>query len=115
VRDRVVVATGGGALVRTRNMDLARAAGPVVYLKLAPAVLAARLAGDPAPRPLLLGPDGAALAPDELEARVRTLLAEREPAYRRADVIVLADRLTPEGAAAEIVDALRRRARAGRR
>lgn len=105
-RARVVIATGGGALVDARNLELARASGVVVYLRVSPETLAARLAGD-ASRPLLLGPDGAPLAPDTLAVRIRELLAARAAAYERADVTVDASGLAPAATAALVARRLR--------
>ncbi len=90
----VVVATGGGALVQPGAMERAKAAGTVVYLRLRPETLAARLAGDTS-RPLLLGADGEPLDDEARLARIETLLAERAPIYERADVVVDADALSP--------------------
>ncbi|WP_412069696.1 shikimate kinase [Rubrivirga sp. IMCC43871] len=85
----LVVATGGGTLVQPGNLMAARAAGPVVWLRASVPTVLARV-GDGAGRPLLL--DGARLlAPAGREARVRALLAAREPFYAQADLVIDAD------------------------
>ena len=86
----LVVATGGGTLVRAANLALAQAAGAVVWLRVSPVVAAARL-GVPTGRPLLAGPDGRPLGGDALRARLRALMEARAPLYARADVTVEAD------------------------
>jgi shikimate kinase len=91
----VVVATGGGLVTDSANLDDIAAIGRLVYLELAPAQLAARLSTPEqlAVRPLL-EPDPAAL-----EQRLTTLLRVREQAYRRADRVVDADAEASEVAA----------------
>jgi shikimate kinase len=105
-RDRVVVACGGGAITDARSRA-ALAAGLVAWLRVAPAVAAARLDADPhtEDRPLLAG--GA-------RKRLEELLSRREPLYARADVVIDAGALSPEDAAAAIVEAWRSAAEAGR-
>ena len=97
-RDRLVLAAGGGAVLAERNRRQMRAAGPVVWLQVAPEVLARRISGDVGTserRPSLTG-----LPAAEEVARV---LQSREPVYRgAATVTVDAETLTP----AEIVEVI---------
>lgn len=86
----LVVATGGGTLVRSTNMALAQAAGAVVWLRVPPDVVLARI-GVPHDRPLLAGPDGWPLRGEALSARVRAVMEARAPHYARADAVVDAD------------------------
>ena len=87
-----VVATGGGTLAAPANLRTARAAGAVVWLRVAPDVLARRLERtDLSARPLLVGPDERPLRGDALLARVRSLLDARTPLYAQADIVVDAD------------------------
>ena len=86
----VVVATGGGALVDPANLRTAQAAGPVVWLRASAAATLARL-GDGSGRPLLEDRAGRPLRGDDLAFRVRRLLADREPTYAQADLVVDAD------------------------
>lgn len=104
-KKQIVVATGGGALVAPGAMEATRAVGRVVYLRLSPDVLTARLEADPAPRPLLEGPGGP-LRGAVLRARVEALLAERVPRYEQADVVVEADGLTPDAVGLAVLRAL---------
>lgn len=108
VRPRVVVATGGGAVLDPKNLALARAAGTVVYLRASPGALAARLSGDVS-RPLLLGADGRPLDLTALTTRLSGLLEQRASAYRQADVAVDVEGLTPTRIAGAVVRALARR------
>jgi shikimate kinase len=84
-RDDLVLATGGGVVLRPENRRLLAERGrPVVWLRAPAAVIRARLAADPATRdrrPALSGRDPL----DEVE----TALLEREPLYRAcADLVV---------------------------
>ena len=87
---RMVVATGGGALVTPAALRTARMAGPVVWLRASVDTILKRL-GDATGRPILAGPDGRPLWGLALRERVETLLAAREPFYEQADLIIDAD------------------------
>jgi shikimate kinase len=91
---RAVVALGGGAAAQPGAAPRLLASGTVVYLRARVETLAARL-GDVAGRPLLVG-----LGPEARLAKLRALLAEREPAYLRASVVVDTDDLDADAAAA---------------
>ncbi|MBI2874571.1 MAG: shikimate dehydrogenase [Firmicutes bacterium] len=89
-----VIATGGGALLREQNAFLLRAGGLLVTLMVDPATVLERVKLD-GKRPLLAVPNP--------EARIRELLAEREPVYRlNADMIVDTRDRTPEDIATEV-------------
>ncbi|PSN13935.1 shikimate kinase [filamentous cyanobacterium CCT1] len=75
---RLVIATGGGIVTQQHNWSYLHH-GIVVWLDAPPTVLQERLAGDTG-RPLLQGQD--------LETKLTTLLAERQPLYAQADVRV---------------------------
>jgi len=75
--ERIVVSTGGGAVISEHNRRLMRKAGVVVNLTATPAAVLKRLEGDDA-RPLLRDEKGM--------DKVRTMLAEREPFYADADI-----------------------------
>lgn len=107
-RERLVVATGGGALAQPDSMAWARGHGTVVYLALGPAALLSRLTHLNTPRPLLLGPDGQRLGTDALRARAETLMAQRDPVYRKAHIVVPADRLAVGQTVEAVARALRR-------
>jgi shikimate kinase len=84
-RRGVVVATGGGAVLRQENRDRLAERGTVVYLNAPPEVLVQRTESDKT-RPLLK-------TGDRLQ-RLLELLREREPFYKDiADVIIDTDDL----------------------
>ena len=87
---RMVVATGGGALVTPAALRTARMAGPVIWLRASVDTVLDRL-GDAVGRPILAGPDGRPLWGQALRQRVETLMAEREPFYAQADLTIEAD------------------------
>lgn len=70
----LVLATGGGAVLREANRRVLRQRTTVVYLRATPEELMRRLRHD-SQRPLLQGPDP--------QARLRQLWRERDPLYRR--------------------------------
>jgi len=76
---RTVIATGGGLGANLENLASLRTHALIVCLWASPEVILERV-GRQSHRPLLQVPN-----PDE---RVRELLAEREPVYRQADVLV---------------------------
>jgi shikimate kinase len=98
-RERLVLATGGGAPLREETRRALRAAGKVVWLTAQPETIHARMTGDATTaerRPSLTdrGP---------LEEIVQ-LLARREPIYREtADFILDTEARRPEELAAEIL------------
>lgn len=97
-RERLVIATGGGAPTTTGGRD-AIGRGFSAWLDVSPAVAAARLQSQPGSeeRPLLAG---------NAEARLAGLLAARRHLYERADLRVNVDAGSPEDVAAVIADAL---------
>ncbi|MFM2090768.1 MAG: shikimate kinase AroL [Planctomycetota bacterium] len=93
----LVLATGGGVVLRPQNRDhLRRAGGLVVYLAAPLAVVQERLARNAGGRPSLTG-----LPPAEEAAR---LLAEREPQYRACADWVL-EPLADPAATADLIAA----------
>lgn len=104
-QERVVVATGGGALANEGNLLLAETSGFIVYLRLPPTILAARLQG-PDRRPLLRDEDGKPMTEQEIIDRLAELIDQRERFYQQADVVIKADGMTPPEVAAAIVNAL---------
>ncbi len=76
----LVMATGGGAILRSENRQALAETGTVVYLHVAPSLLVRRLRND-GNRPLLQVADPA--------ERLNQLFAERDPLYREiADIVV---------------------------
>lgn len=82
-RDRLVISTGGGAPCHGDMMEIMRAYGCTVYLKLPPEALRDRLLRSRTERPLIKGK-----SESELLAFISRLLAERESYYQQADYTV---------------------------
>ena len=97
-RDRLVIASGGGAVLDPETRREMAAAGPVVWLTASLETLVARLAADsttPGRRP--------ALTPHDARTEIAMLLAFREPHYREvATLTVATDDRTPEDIVAEV-------------
>ncbi|MGH8958359.1 MAG: shikimate kinase [Acidimicrobiia bacterium] len=95
-----VVATGGGVVLRPKNVDTMRRTGLIFWLQAEPATLAARVAseGKRTSRPLIFE--------DDVEQTLRGILDDRQGAYREAaDFAISTDLLSPEEAA-DLVEAL---------
>jgi shikimate kinase len=80
LEDRIVLATGGGAVLAARNRQCLRERGFVVYLRSPLDVLVARTRFDTT-RPLLRTADP--------EATLREIVAAREPLYREVAALVV--------------------------
>ena len=94
--DPMVVATGGGIVMKDENRNLLKGDGVVVYLTASVDQLVERTHKDKK-RPLL--------QVDDPEAKIRELIALRDPLYREvADIIVQTDRRSPRAVAQEIAD-----------
>jgi shikimate kinase len=98
-RSRLVLAAGGGAVLRPESRQVMRASGKVVWLKASPEAIDARMSGDAttaARRPDLTSKGG-------LEEIV-DLLGQREPIYRQsAHLEVDTEGKSPEDIATEIL------------
>jgi shikimate kinase len=83
-QDGVVLATGGGAVLRSENRQDLASRGVVIYLRCSPEQQFARTSRD-RNRPLLHTEDPL--------ARLRELMEERDPLYRQvADIVVSTER-----------------------
>lgn len=84
-----VLSTGGGIVVREENWKELRRLGKTIYLDVPFEVLKERLRTAKRPRPLLQHPDW--------EDRLKQLLEDRIPLYRKADVVLeCGDREIPD-------------------
>ena len=93
---RMIIATGGGIVLRPANVAILKRLGTVVYLEADEATLFERVSENVELRPLLPA--------DNPRAAVARLLAEREPLYRAAaDFIVNTTGLTPPEVAQAII------------
>lgn len=100
--DRLIVSTGGGAVVREENRALLRGWGRLVCLKATPEEILRRV-GNRADRPLLAGPDR--------EEKMMRLLDERQEAYRDCDLEIDTTGQRPEDVAGVIQRFLARQAK----
>lgn len=94
----LVISTGGGALLNADSRAALGASGVLVCLQVSPAVIERRLAADQA-RPLLAGEAA------ERSRRIHQLLRQRRAAYRAIPYQVDTDDLSPEQAAARVIEA----------
>ncbi len=93
-KERVVIATGGGAPCHGTMMSSMNANGVTVYIKLSPTVLKDRLTRARVERPLIRGK-----SEPELLQYIKTTLEAREAIYSQANYIVDGAKLDPENLA----------------
>jgi len=102
-RENIVLATGGGAVLDPKNRQYLKQRGTVVYLHTDVDLLVRRTAKD-TKRPLL--------QTDDPGARLRELMAAREPLYRElADVTLTTSDYTVRGAVKALVGKLARKSK----
>ena len=94
----MVIATGGGALVRQDNLDLALDEAVVIYLELDENELLQRVLFSPKERPLINVKDPA--------TTVHQLFEARRPFYEQAQVHVRTEGLKPEEAVEAVIQGL---------
>jgi shikimate kinase len=92
---KVVISTGGGAVLREDNVRELAAHGVAVCLRARPETLMERLKDEVAKRPLLQGADPF--------LKVKTILSDRRAAYARVPHAVDTDDLSPEAVADRIM------------
>jgi shikimate kinase len=97
-RDPCIIVPGGGWAAQPGNLEVAKQASLVIYLKCQ-AATATKRREKGEPHPLLAGGD-----PGQ---KMRTLLEERERFYQQADHQVDAERAAPEAVAAEVMNLAR--------
>ncbi|TRX72355.1 shikimate kinase [Carboxylicivirga sp. M1479] len=91
-KEKVVIATGGGAPCYFDNMQVMNKSGLSIYIKLSINTLANRLSSAKQVRPLIIGKSG-----EELKEFISTKLAERESYYNQAQIIADGDVLGVDG------------------
>jgi shikimate kinase len=100
-RDQLVIAAGGGAVLRPENRGAIRRCGFTVWLVASAETIARRIQSDPSSpsrRPALTDRD-------QLD-EIRELLQQRDPLYREcANLIVDTERRSPQQISMEIVRA----------
>jgi shikimate kinase len=100
-RRGVLVATGGGVVTRTRNRELLRQSGLVVYLRTSIAQQLRRLRRDRS-RPLL--------QTDDRRERLERLAQQRNPLYEAlADIEFLSQNRSADASAQHLADLIRTR------
>ncbi len=98
--ETMVLATGGGIVIRNENRQMLKEQGFVVYLTASLTQLVERTYKDKK-RPLL--------QVDDPEAKIRELIALRDPLYREvAHLSVKTDRRSPRAVAQEVAQAYRK-------
>ena len=96
--ERLVIATGGGAVLRDENIPILQEAGLVVWLTARADVVVARTERREAERPLLMN-----RGDTDILTHVLGLLGERGPRYQKAaHVLVDTSDRSPDSIAAEI-------------
>jgi shikimate kinase len=93
-REGAVISTGGGAVLRQENMDILRNKGVIVCLAASAETIYDRTKRSK-DRPLL--------KVDDPLARIRELLALRQPYYEKADIVVDTEGRSPMKVADEII------------
>ena len=96
--DRLVISTGGGAVMRQKNMDNLKRKGVIVCLSASAATIVHRTRGSK-DRPLINVEDPL--------ARIKELLAVRQPYYEQADITVNTESKSPVQIAEEIIEEMR--------
>ena len=97
VRDDLVIATGGGLVLREKNVAMLKETGKLVYLRTTADTLVQRLERD-TERPLLHGGE------ETLRARIERILGERAKIYEKsADFTVDTDGKSAQEIADEIL------------
>ncbi len=97
-RNPCVIVPGGGWAAQPGQLESARPASLIIYLKCL-AATATKRSQEGEARPLLAGVDPV--------QRMRTLLEEREPFYRMADHVVNTENVAPDVVAAEVMNVAR--------
>ena len=98
-REGLVLATGGGLVLKKENVNCLKRSGTLIFLRANPSTLAQRLQAD-VDRPLLQ-------TEGDLEVRIAKLLQIRTPIYESvADHILDVEGKTPEEIAEEIIEKL---------
>lgn len=101
---RVILASGGGVVLRKTNRKLLKSHPPVIWLKASPEFIAARIAGDPN-RPLIAGQDAL--------ARLTALAEERYPLYEEcADLVIERESMDKDEITEKIIKYLKKKAKA---
>ena len=95
-----VIATGGGIVLNTINVDRLRQGGVIVYLEASPTAILKRAQASTAVRPLLAGEDKAGI--------IEKMLRFRQPYYdRAADIRLDTSAIAVNAVAGRIIELLK--------
>ncbi len=97
-RKDVIISTGGGAVLKQKNMDALRKQGIIICLMASPQTILKRTSHN-SNRPLLKVKD-----PFE---KIKELLNFRKPFYEKADILIDTENKTPLQIAEEIIDKIK--------
>jgi len=95
-KDKFIISTGGGVVLRKVNMDELRKNGIIVNLTAKPETIYNRLKNQPGVRPLLNKPDPM--------NEIIKLLSQREEYYKNCDLRIETDNFTVEQIVQQILD-----------
>ncbi len=99
-RDSLIVACGGGAVLRKENVDIIKKGGKVVFLKVPEENLINRLRKDPTPRPVIQ---------NKSDAEILEIYRQRLPKYLGAAQITVECGENPEENAELIISSLNKK------
>jgi len=95
-----VIATGGGIVLNTINVDRLRQGGVIVYLEASPTAILKRALASTEVRPLLAGEDKSKI--------IEEMLRFRQPYYdRAADILLDTSAMTVDAVADRIIELLK--------
>ena len=81
-----IIATGGGAFIKTKNISLLNDTGLTLWLDASPLIIIERLKKNAANRPLLKNVD--------IETYINNLLKKRNPSYAKANLTVISGKIS---------------------
>ncbi len=100
----VIVALGGGAVLAEENRRIMRESGYVIYLKSSPQAIYERVKHK-THRPLLRIDDTENVK-EKILQKIRTMMSERDPIYKQADLVIERDGMEAEEIADKIMEYL---------
>ncbi len=86
-RDSHVISLGGGTITNNTNLKIVKSSGILIYLKTDVEQIYHRLKFKK-DRPLIQSTNKTLLTDNELRSRIISLLAKREPFYKKADIVI---------------------------
>lgn len=99
-KDSLIVACGGGAVLRQENVDIIKKGGTLIFLKVPEANLIKRLRKDPTPRPVIQ---------NKSDTEILEIYRQRLPKYLGAAQITVECGENPEENAERIIACLEKK------